>query len=949
MHSGIALKPLTLTLTLSTALLCSVALAPVPAVAGGLASLARTLAPASQATALASAPTAAPVLVRSLGGITEYRLANGLQVLLFPDEAQTTTTVNITYRVGSRHEGPGEFGMAHLLEHMLFKGTPTHRDLPAEFAAHAARFNGSTTVDRTNYFASFNANPDTLQWAIAMEADRMRNSLVAKADLDKEMTVVRNEFERGENDPFRVLNERTQSAAYQWHAYGHSTMGPRSDIENVPIEHLQAFYKTYYRPDNATLLIAGKFDAAHTLAWVTRDFAKVQRPTAPMPQPYTVEPAQDGEREVEVKRVGGAPIVMAKYHVPAAAHPDTAALLVLRLMLSMQPSGSLYKQMVETREAVAATVQQDLNFDPSVLTAVAVLPPDGNVAKAKQDLFSLVEGRSGAPFTEAELQRVRDVAVLSYREAMKSPEGLIQSMSQLLGAGDWRLLFQLLEDVPKVTLADVERVRAAYLRPANRTVGTYLPAPAVERVSVPAAPPLAERLADLKPPPVVEAGEQFDPTPAALAQRTTTLTLPSGISLQTLNKRTRGHTVVAQLHLRFGEPKATTLRRGTDLVGEMLTEGSGQWTKQALQDALIKLKAEVSVRSGNQDATVTVVAEQTTLIDTLKIVADLLQHPTLPAAAFERIKGAELAGLAQSRHELPTLMNEATRGVFNQARGVVKDDPAYEPSLDERVDELQRTTLEDVQSFYRQYWSANMLSVSVVGALPEGVDKAVEQLLGGWKKADAPAFVRYVPRTVKLPAQRLDVQAADKTSAEFSMVQTLAMSERDPDYLPLVVAVRILGAGGMESRLSTRIRRELGLSYGVGANLDVDFWGDDASLRISGSFAPQNRDAVLAAVQTELTRMGEQGVTAAEVERAQHELLEGLQRQRANEGALARLLDQQVQTQRDWAAEARKDAALAALSAEQVNAAWRRHLQPGHFLTTTAGDFSGKPGTAASH
>ncbi|MCZ8072897.1 MAG: insulinase family protein, partial [Paucibacter sp.] len=191
--------------------------------------------PAPAARAAAPAAVVQAELVRELGGIEEYRLPNGLQILLFPDEAQSTTTVNITYRVGSRHESQGEFGMAHLLEHLVFKGTPTHRDIPGAFAERGVRFNGTTTSDRTNYFASFNANEDTLAYVLGLEADRMVNSFIAKSDLDKEMSVVRNEFERGETEPMQVLFKRVQSVAYDWHPYGNSTIGPKSDIENVPI------------------------------------------------------------------------------------------------------------------------------------------------------------------------------------------------------------------------------------------------------------------------------------------------------------------------------------------------------------------------------------------------------------------------------------------------------------------------------------------------------------------------------------------------------------------------------------------------------------------------------------------------------------------------------------------------------------------------------------------
>ncbi|WP_402212690.1 M16 family metallopeptidase, partial [Streptomyces sp. NPDC088551] len=255
-------------------------------------------------------------------GICEYRLGNGLRVLLFPDASQPTVTVNLVYRVGSAQENYGETGMAHLLEHMMFKGTPEHRDIPAEMKKRGINFNANTAQDYTNYYGSFPADEGTLDWLLTLEADRMLHSDVAKADLDSEMTVVRNEMESGENNAFNVLDERTRSTAYLWHHYGQSTIGARSDVEHVPIERLRAYYRTWYRPDNATLVVAGRIDPQRTLDTVARRFGGLAKPAQPIPVFYTREPAQDGEREVVIRRVGDLRLLMAAYHTPAITHAD---------------------------------------------------------------------------------------------------------------------------------------------------------------------------------------------------------------------------------------------------------------------------------------------------------------------------------------------------------------------------------------------------------------------------------------------------------------------------------------------------------------------------------------------------------------------------------------------------------------------------------------------------
>lgn len=921
---------------LAAALACSTAYAEKPLPAKPVAAAVK---PAVKDSKAAASNTAAS-FVRELGGIREYRLPNGLQILLFPDEAQSTTTVNITYRVGSRHESQGEYGMAHLLEHLVFKGTPTYKKIDEEFAKRAMRSNGSTTVDRTNYFASFNANEETLAFAIALEADRMVNSFIAKSDLDSEMSVVRNEFERGENNPMQVLVQRVQAVANDWHAYGHSTIGPKSDIENVPIEKLQAFYKRYYRPDNATLLVAGRFDAEKTLQLIAKSFGPLAKPAEPIPAPYTVEPPQDGERSVVVRRVGGQPVLLAYYHVPAVAHADTAPLMVLSLLMSMQPSGHLYKELVETKLAVAAGMGGLGGHEPGGTQALAVLAADGDMAAVEKQLLDLVEGRSGKPFDEAELKRVRDIAVLGYREQMKRPEALIQQISSLLGAGDWRLMFQIMEDLPKVTLADVERVRKAYFRPANRTLGRYLPATEVERVAIPAAPALDQRLAQLQGPPKLEEGERFDPTVQNLQSRTQRRKLASGIELSTLNKQTRGNTVNFLLSLQWGEPRATTAALGTDLIDELMNEGSAQWDKQKLRDELVRLKAGLSIRGGNQGAVVSITAERDTLLPVLKIAADLLQQPLLPTDAFERIKAQGLAGLQASRQELETLRAEAVRGHVNQARGAKLGDPDYLASLDENVDELKRTTIEDVRKFYRDYWSANEARVAVVGALPQGLDAAIEQAFGGWKKPEAQRFVRFVAKPVVIPPARFDVQAKDKTSAMLQLSQRFEMATQDADYLPLLLAVQVLGGGGLESRLSVRVRQQEGLSYGVGAGLLVGYHSRDASLRISGSFAPQNRERMLAVIQEELARLAKDGITETELARAKKDLLEGWRQARANDGGLAGSLNWFTEIGKDWLSqEGAMETRLQAVTVADANAAWKKFIKPEGYVISTAGDF----------
>ena len=318
-----------------------------------------------------------PVKVASIEGVTEYRLANGARVVLFAELSRPTVTVVMTVLVGSRHEGYGETGMAHLLEHMVFKGTPKHPHVPKALSDHGASYNGTTNNDRTNYFETMPANDTNLEFGIALECDRLVNSFVRRDDLISEMTVVRNEFERGENNPRAILNQRIRAAAYEWHNYGKSTIGNRSDIERVPIESLQDFYRKFYQPDNVVLVIAGKFDEAKALALVEKYLGSIPKPNRDLPSTYTEEPAQDGERTVTLRRVGAVASVGVAYHVPAASHDDWAPLDLLGMASSRGfPTGRLYKALVDSKLATSVFAGPDDAHDPGLFFAIASCPPE---------------------------------------------------------------------------------------------------------------------------------------------------------------------------------------------------------------------------------------------------------------------------------------------------------------------------------------------------------------------------------------------------------------------------------------------------------------------------------------------------------------------------------------------------------------------------------------------
>src|SRR5262245_15659518 len=391
-----------------------------------------TLSLVTQVAASAKAALPQPRKVASVEGITEYHLENGLRVLLFPDPTRTKVTVNLTVLVGSRHEGYGETGMAHLLEHMVFKGTPTNPDIPGAMKERGAQFNGSTWFDRTNYFETLPATDQNLEFAIRLEADRLINSPIKAEHLATEFSVVRNEFESGENSPERVLSQRMMAVAYEWHNYGKSTIGNRSDIERVPVDSLRAFYKKYYQPDNAVLVVAGKFDETKALEFISRYFGALPKPERKLQETYTEEPAQDGERMVTLRRVGDFGLVSLIYHVPAGPHPEFPAVEVLSDILGDEPSGRLYKALVETRMASSVSVNAQPYHDPGVLeiTAEVNTKDRATLEKVRDRILSVLEDVVRTRVTKEEVNRAQQSIRKDYELDAHDPNRIAVELSE---------------------------------------------------------------------------------------------------------------------------------------------------------------------------------------------------------------------------------------------------------------------------------------------------------------------------------------------------------------------------------------------------------------------------------------------------------------------------------------------------------------------------------------
>ena len=910
------------------------------AVALSLPLAAFTAAPALSA---AAAPAPAQALpggverVTSVEGITEYRLANGLKVLLFPDASKQTITVNVTYLVGSRQESYGETGMAHLLEHMVFKGTPKHPNIPQELSEHGARPNGTTSYDRTNYFETFAATDENLRWALELESDRMVNSFIAKKDLDTEMTVVRNEFESGENDPGRVLEERVMSTAYLWHNYGHSTIGSRADVENVPIEKLQNYYHTWYQPDNAVLLVAGKFDVASTLALVARDFGSIPRPARTLPSLYTAEPAQDGERSVVLRRVGDAQYVMDAYHVPANAHEDTAALNLLATVLADAPSGRLYKSLVTTEQAAQVFAEVYDLHDPGVILLGAQVRKEASLDKARDTLLETVAALTTSPVTAEELERARTQMLKQFELGLNNSDRIGLQLSNYMGMGDWRLYFLMRDRLRKVSADDLKRVAAKYLVPLNRTVGMAYATDQPMRADIPASPDLAVVFRDYKGDAPKSEGEAFDPSPGNIDARTQRSRLAGGLQLAMLPKKTRGSAVTFTMTLRFGDLASLSgQRQAASFAAAMLMRGTTLHTRQQLQDEFDRLKARVNIGGGAGNVTASIETTRENLAAVLPLVAEVLQKPSFPQTEFDTLKQQRLAGLEEQAKE-PNVLGQVA--LQRHLSPYPTSDIRHVASVDESIAEIRATTLDAARNFYQKFYGAGTGEVAVVGDFDSReISALVGKLFNGW--ASRSRYERVPGEYHDVSVANDTIQTPDKANAYMIAAINLKLRDDDADYPALVLANYMFGGGFLNSRLAVRLRQKDGLSYGTGSQLQASPL-DQAGVFIGYAiYAPQNGTRLEAGFREELQRALQEGFAADELAAAKTGWLQSRQVGRAQDGELARTLANDLFLKRSLAWDAALEQKVQALTPDQVNAAVRKWLVPDKLSMIKAGDFA---------
>jgi len=898
------------------------------------------------------AADAAPgfTLVKSLEGIDDYSLdANGLEVLLLPDHSAPVVTFGVAYRVGSRNEVTGSTGSTHLLEHLMFKGSrhfngDRKNSLEEQLERIGAVYNANTWNDRTNYFETVGS--DHLELAIRLESDRMRGLLLRETDRSKEMTVVRNEYERGKNNPTNLLEEDIYSAAYIAQPYHHPTIGWRSDIELVPIDKLRDFYNTFYWPNNATVTVVGDFDPAAALALVRKYYGAIPRAPHAIPQVYTVEPDQNGPRRIVVKRGGDLGVVAVGYKTPPSLSPDSPAIEVLTSILVEGKGSRLYRALTD-KGLVTSVDADDAYFrDGSLDILFADLSP--GIAHAQVEAAMIAEMRKiiDGGVTDDEVATAASQIVAAVTFQRDGPTAITARLEDAIAVGDWTDYPGRQKNILAVKPEDVRRVAKRYFVEDQSTTGWFVPvhdalppsaeAAALAKAKTAAAAPSTSKDND---PGFALGGDAVDPweAPAPPASEAALGSVAShvtrrkvaGIDLLSMKTGTKGAvTLVGSLDAgRVANPKGNSAI--ADLVGDMLDKGSSAHDKFALAQRLAAVGAELRFGVGGNTLSFTGKCLSKDLPLLLQTLAEELRLPKFDPGEFAKVQ-KNMTGMLLRRKSEPGDQASRTFSELVFAEG----HPNYTPPIDRMMADVARTSVSDLESFYRTMFGPASLHMVLVGDVDDAaIDQTVSDNFTGWtggRNAEAVALSASLH-----PSADTAVRIPDKTSVVVMIGQADGLKISDPDEAALEIATTVLGRG-FSGHLMNVVRNQKGLTYGIYSTLNNEVF-TEGDWRITATFAPALLKQGLEATRAVLRSWYMRGITEEELayrktnEIGQYEV--GL----ATSQGLARELLSAVQA--GLGPERLDDTPkkIRALKLAEVNGAIRRYLDPDRMVTVVAG------------
>jgi zinc protease len=950
-------------------------------------------------------PTAppAPEKITTVEGITEYRLPNGIKVLLLPDQSKATATVDVTYLAGARHERHGEVGTAKLTQRLLFKGTSNNPAIDKELARRGIRFNGKAWLEHTHFSAVLQPGEENLQWVLQMEADRMVNARFAQKDLDAEIAAILKEHEDYEKKDEREmdkyiaekkidaktaagmkegaqkrkkewppLKEKFDDVEYAWNNYGTTLNEEKVGILKTPLASLRAFYRTYYQPDNVVVMVAGKFDESKVLAWTAKFFGEIPKPTRELPKPETRLDfkVDDGNRDDNN--------ITVSYKMPAAIQPDADALrfsaFVLYQLRAMSaknkgPSSGLsqkssresglklfglggvatLKSNEETQADLKAInnqfndrLQSSKEEKDRAINQYFADEKSRATRERRADLMKAVEDLGVNPLTAEEMARARQEFLSESARFLDNHEKLGAELADYIALGDWRLFFYWRDRAANMTAEEVTAASARHYRRENRVASVARVRDSDGRAGAIPVPTAADVLKNFKARETVTAavgGTQSDNPD--IDKRVKKMQI-GGLTVSLLAKQTVGQSVAFNIRLRSGDEKALFGKAAVaEMAGRTLDRGTSKFQYGLFDESSrLRMRGNVSAGSANYQTTRPYVASA------IKLAVHILREPTFSDFAAKTISDQMLGEVRAHKNSPSRVAMNALQRHFNI---FPVGDFRNVRSFEEQEDAIKVIKASDLREFHKQFYGAAKGEVAVIGDFDEAeVTAALRESFADWS-TDAPYKRLAMPYKEVTTVSRA-VEMPGSESAFFAARLNVNMQDTDPDHAALVVANYIFGsAAGFASRLTARLRLQDGLSHAVRSDLNVNSTDRGSAWSVYAFADAQDVAKIEKAFKDELGLAIKNGFTGKEIAAAKSAVLQQRREQRMRDnvlagggistGALAGQLVNNSDLGRTFAWSNDFESKISALKTTEVNAAFRKHIDPNKISIIKAGDF----------
>lgn len=877
--------------------------------------------------------------------IRQYRLkSNGLDVILCERHATPIVTTMVVYHIGSRNEAVGYTGSTHFLEHMMFKGTKAHDPLKKtgfdDLLKPLGGYNNATTSqDRTNYFEIVPAK--SLPLTLEIESDRMQHLLLRPTDRASEMTVVRNELERGEDDPRELLENNTFSAAFKEHPYHHPVIGWRSDVEGVPIERLRQFYKDFYWPDNASLILVGDFKTEPTLALIQKYFGSIPKAPKAYPKVYTTEPAQEGERRYTVKRGSESPKLMIAYHSPRAQDKDQFALTIIESLLGDESkrSSRLYKRLIDSSLASDVSSYNYEMHDPGLFGVTAAAAPNVSLEKVETETIKEIDRLKTEPVPIDELNRAKQSIVKRMKLELSDPIGLADQLTETVATADLKWWLNFSNKIQGVTQADIMRVANKYFGEDNRTVGYYLPKTTVTPEVIAEAPP-DNSAPDVEPPVVTGAdstnarlASASSAIPPNFASRVKKVVLPNGLTIAVMPIAGTGTVAVSgkiQAGSYFRDLQQTQV---PEFVADMLTKGSASYSKEGLAKRLEEMGSGLAF--GEDDFWVS--------FDSEVITEDF---PSLMAMASDCIRkpkflSSELSKTKKQKHSiLKDRISSTSDQTWNAfTRALYKPECVYyDKKFEDQIAELSKMDVNDLRAFHAAHYIPSNTVLTVVGDInPDDAISVITKQFQDWSGGERQPIKLSEAQLLPNKPATLTTPLPDKANVDVIMGHSVPVSIQTRDYPATNIGNAAFGYDSFACRLGP-VRDQYGLTYSISSYL-AGPTEKYAPWAIGFSVNPENYNKTVSIVSQLLNDYIKSGITQRELAIEKSHLsgafYVGMRsaKQIASRLCGYEMLGIGAKYMDDYAK------LLNAVTIEEVNSAIRKYFQPNQLTVSASGTF----------